>query len=126
MIFYEVHHVRRLELRKHAVEFVAVADVDLLELEPVGFRDRRQILQISCVGKFVDHADGVRRVVDDMPGHCRPDESGSAGDDDAVHDLKCLKTGTLCDLTEMSDEDIKHYSFCLPSLNEIVFPSNWT
>lgn len=33
----EVHHLRRPELRKHAIQLVPpVADVDLLELEPVG------------------------------------------------------------------------------------------
>ena len=82
-----VHHVRRLELRKHAVKFVFVADVDLLELESVGFRDWSEIFQIACVRELVDHAHGVRCVIDDMPGHCRPDESGSAGDDDAVHEI---------------------------------------
>ena len=81
----EVHHVRRFEFRKHAVELVMVADVDLLKLEPAGLRDRREILQIACVGELVDYAHGIRRVVDDVPGYCRPDESGSAGDDDTVH-----------------------------------------
>ena len=60
---------------------------DPLDLEPVGFRDRCRILQISCVGALVNYAHGVRRVVDDVPGDCRPDESGSAGDDDAVHKI---------------------------------------
>ena len=36
---YEVHHVHRIELREHAVELIAVADVDLLEIESVGLRD---------------------------------------------------------------------------------------
>ena len=84
----EVHHMRRLELREHAVELVAVADVDLLELEPVGFRDGRQILQIAGVGELVDHADGVRRVVDDMSCYGRLDKSGTASYDDTMHILK--------------------------------------
>ena len=77
--------MRRFESSKHAVELVAVADIDLLELEPVGFRDRGQILQISGVGELVHRAHGIRRVVDDMSCDCRPDESGSAGHDDAGH-----------------------------------------
>ena len=81
----EGHHVRQLELGEHPVELVAVADVDLLELEPVRLRDGRQILDIAGVGELVDHADRVRRVVDDMPGHGGPDEAGSAGDDNTVH-----------------------------------------
>ena len=81
----EVHHVRRFELREHPVELVFVADIDLLELEPIGLRERSEILQISGVGELVDHADGVRRVVDDMPGYGRPDKSGPSGDDDTIH-----------------------------------------
>ena len=81
----EVHHVRRLELREHAVELVLVADVDLLELEPVGFRDRSEIFEIAGVGELIDYADCIRCVVDDVSGYCRPDESGSAGDNDTVH-----------------------------------------
>ena len=34
-----------------------------------------------------DYAYGIWCVIDDVPGHCRPDESGSAGDDDAVHEI---------------------------------------
>ena len=86
----EVHHVRRLEFRKHAVELVPVADVDLLELESVRLRDGRQILQIACVRELVDYTDEIRGVVDDVSGYCRPDESGSAGDEDAVHKTKML------------------------------------
>ena len=82
----EVHHVRRLELGKHAVELVAVADVDLLELEPAGACDGSQVFDVAGIRELVEHAHGIRSVVDDMPGHCRPDESGSAGHDDAVHD----------------------------------------
>ena len=81
----EMHHVRRFELGKHAVELVSIADVSFFELEPVGFRDRGQILQIASVGELVDHANGIWRVVDDMSGYCRSDKSGSAGHDDAVH-----------------------------------------
>ena len=81
----QVHHVRRFELRKHTVELVLVADVDLLELESVGLRDRGEVFQISGVGELVHHAHGIRCVVDDVSGDSRPDESGSAGDDDAVH-----------------------------------------
>ena len=88
----QVHHVRRFELTENAIELVFVANVDLLELEPVGFRDGRQILQISCVGELVDHADGVRRVVDDVSGDCRPDESGSAGDDNTVRRNYIMET----------------------------------
>ena len=77
--------MRRLELRKHAVELILVADVDLLKLEPVGLRDWREILQSACVGELVHHADSILRVVDDVPGNCRPDESGSAGDNDSVN-----------------------------------------
>ena len=80
----EVHHMRRLELRKHTVELVFVADVHFFELETVGLRNRREVLQIASIDELVDHANGVRRVVDDVPDHGRPDESGSAGDDDAV------------------------------------------
>ena len=62
----KVHHVRRLELRKHAVQLAAVADVNLLELEAVGLCDRGEIFEISCVGELVDYAHIIRRVVDDM------------------------------------------------------------
>ena len=62
-----------------------VADVDLLELETVGLRDGRQIFQIACIRELVHHAHGILCVVDDVSGYCRPDESGSAGDDDTVH-----------------------------------------
>ena len=82
----EVHHMRRLELGEYAVQLTPVADVDLLELEPVGVCDRSQVFKIACAGEFVDHADCVSRVVDDVPGDCRPDKSGAAGDDDAVHE----------------------------------------
>ena len=44
------------------------------------------VLLISGIGKLVDYADGIRCVVDDVPSHGRPDESGSAGYDDTVHD----------------------------------------
>ena len=81
----------RLEITENPVQLVFVADVDLLEFEPVGLRDGRQILEIAGIGELVYHADRVRRVVDDMSGNCRPDESGSAGDDDAVH--KTLSDG---------------------------------
>ena len=81
----EVHHMRRFELCKHPIKLILVADVDLLELEPVGLRDRREIFRIARIGELIDHAYGIRRVVDDVPGHCRPDESGSAGHDDTVH-----------------------------------------
>ena len=30
------------------------------------------------------------RVIDDVSGDCRPDESGSAGHDDAVHEKKLI------------------------------------
>ena len=83
----EVHHVRRLELRKHAVELVLVADVDLLEPEPVGLRDWREVFQISGIGELVDYANRILGVIDDVPGYCRPDEPGSAGDDDAIHEI---------------------------------------
>ena len=79
---------------KHTVELVAVADVDLLELEPVGFRHRRQVLQIACVGELVDHTHGILSVVDDVPDYCRPDESGSAGYDNAIHKKKIITTGS--------------------------------
>ena len=81
----EVHHMRRFELREQVVELVFVADVDLLELEPVRFRDRGEVLQIAGIGELVDHADEIRCVVDDVPGYGRPDESGAPGYDDAVH-----------------------------------------
>ena len=61
--------------------------VHLLELKSVGFHDRREIFEISGIGKFVDNADEIRCVIDDVPGDCRPDESGSAGYDDAIHEL---------------------------------------
>ena len=88
----EVHHMRRLELCKHAVQLGPVADVNLLELEPVGFCDRGEVFQVAGVRELVDHADKIRRVVDDMTGHCRPDEPGSPGDDDTVNvaDVKFL------------------------------------
>ncbi len=73
------------QFNEHGDESIVVANVDLLELEPLGFRDRRQVLQISGAGELVHYADGVRSVVDDVPGYCRPDESGSAGDDDSIH-----------------------------------------
>ena len=50
-----------------------------------GLRDRREVFQIPSIDELVDHAHGVRRVVDDVPGYGRPDESGSAGDNDTVH-----------------------------------------
>ena len=71
------------ELHENAVELVAVADVDLLELEPVDIRNGRQILKIPCVGELVDHADCIRCVVDDMTSHGRPDKT-SAGYNDAL------------------------------------------
>jgi len=77
--------MRRLELTEHAVKLVEVTDVNLFELEPVGFCHRREVLQIAGVGELVDHADCVRGVIDDVPRHCRLDESGIAGDEDAVH-----------------------------------------
>ncbi len=77
-------------LGKHAVELVPVADVDLLELEPVGFRDRSEVFKIARVGELVHHAHGILCVVDAVSGNCRPDESGSASDDDAVHEVKNL------------------------------------
>ncbi len=77
--------MRRLELGKHAVKLVLVADVDLLEFEAAGFRDQREVFEVARAGELVDHANGIRCVVDDVPSDCRPDESGSAGDDDAVH-----------------------------------------
>ena len=77
--------MRRFEFRKHAVEFVLVTDVDLFELETVRLRDGRQILKIARVGELVDHADGVRCVIDDMPSHGRSDKSGAAGYDDTIH-----------------------------------------
>ena len=87
----EVHHMRRLELGEHTIQFGPVADVDLLELEPVGFRDRSEIFKVPGVGEFVDYADGIRCVVDDVPGHGRPDESGSAGNNDTVHKIILFK-----------------------------------
>ena len=57
-------------------------------LEPVRLRDWCEVFKISCVGELVDYADGVRRVVDDMPGYCRPDESDPSGHDDAVYCLQ--------------------------------------
>ena len=53
----EVHHMRRFELTEHPVELVAVADVDLLELETVRFRDRSEVFEIARIGELVDHAD---------------------------------------------------------------------
>ena len=91
----EVHHVRRPESGEHAVELVLVADVDLLEFETVGFRNRRDIFEIARVGELVDYADCIRRVVDDVPGDCRPDKSGSPGDDDAVHRKKRFRSEYL-------------------------------
>lgn len=42
-------------------------------------------MQYACTGELVDHAHGICSVVDDIPGCCRPDGSGSAGDDEAGH-----------------------------------------
>ena len=70
---------------EHTIKLVLVADVDLLELEPVEFRDRREVFQIASVDELVDDAHGIRRVVDDVPGDCRTDESGPAGYDDSIH-----------------------------------------
>ena len=52
----------------------------------VGFRDRSQVLQIARVGELVDHAHGILCVIDDVSDYCWPDESGSTGYDDTVHD----------------------------------------
>lgn len=75
----------RQRFYKHAVKLVLVADIHLLELEPVGFRNRGEVFKISGVGELVDHADRVLRVADDMPGYGRSDKSGSAGYDDTIH-----------------------------------------
>ena len=45
------------------------------------------VLQITSIGELVDYAYGIWCVIDDVPGHCRPDKSGSAGYDDAIHRL---------------------------------------
>ena len=84
--------MRRFEFGKHTVQLVPVADVHLLEPEPVRFRDGSEILRIARVGELVHHADEIRCVVDDVPGHCRPDEPGSAGHDDAIHENELLKS----------------------------------
>ena len=76
-------------LNEHPVQLVLVANVDLLELETVGLCDRSQIFQIAGIGELVDHAHGIRCVVDDVPGNSRPDESGAPGNDDAVHESEC-------------------------------------
>ena len=80
-----MHRVRRFELRKHPVELVAVADIDFLVFEPIRFRNRREIFKVANICEHVDHAHCVRRVIDDVPSDCRPDESSAAVDDDAVH-----------------------------------------
>ncbi len=73
----EVHHMRRLELSEHTIQFGPIADVDLLELEPVGFRDGREVFEIASVRKIVNYAHGILRVVDDVPSHCRTDDPAS-------------------------------------------------
>ena len=70
---------------QHPVELVFVANVDLLKFEPVRFRNRSEVLKVARVGELVNHADGVRCVVDDMPSDSRPDKSGSACYDNTVH-----------------------------------------
>ena len=41
---------------------------DMVELETVGFHDRGEVFQIARAGELVDRAQGIRRVVDDVPG----------------------------------------------------------
>ena len=108
-----VPHMRRFELREHAVELVLVADVDPLEFEPAGFRDWREVFKIAGIRELVHHAHGVCCVVNDMPCHGRSDKSGAAGDDDAVH-TNLKKTFSYVVI-------IKKASFAISNVQKIVY-----
>ena len=74
----EVHHRSRAELPKYLVQASSVADIDLVEPIARRLRDRAQRLEIAGISELVEVGDLVRRAVDQVPDHCRADETGSA------------------------------------------------
>ena len=75
----QVHDGVGLVLGEHAIQFGAVADVDLFEGIAGMIRHRSQRFQVARVGQLVQVHDRIARVANDMAHQGRADESGSAG-----------------------------------------------
>lgn len=77
----QVHHGVRFKRGEHTIQRRALANVDQLKRVAVAVGDRRQRLQITCVGQAVQHQNVVAGIINDMSGNRRPNEACTTGND---------------------------------------------
>ena len=80
----EMHDGIRLEALDHAAHLGRIDDVGADERIAGAVRYRRQRFEVAGIGELVDDQNGVAAVADRMADHCRADEAGTAGDEDAA------------------------------------------
>ena len=83
----QVHDMGRPEIGEDPVQGFFIADIGFFEPETGIAGDLRERFQVSRISQFVDHADFMRGLPDQMTDDRRTDESRAAGNDEFGHFL---------------------------------------